>query len=256
MEQPSHPPLSALDQLAAGLLTPEKREDLAAHLSACASCSARLSEIERERAAFLASHPPAQATQKLLERQPEAAPLFGGRPWLLGLPAIAALALVLIHREAPDVVRFKGSLAVSLWVHPMRGRTFELRAQGSEDAQPEPRFEPGDELRVRMTAPSGGIAELWAVDARGEATLLKQAKPKAGAALDWPLRIDERQGPERIFVLFSASPVAESVVRGAVRAAFGAAGSLEAMKTLELGPVEVRSYWLPKAERTTPPSEP
>lgn len=251
MEQLSHPPLSALDQHAAGLLAPEQREDLAAHLSACAECRGRLAEIERDRMAFLASHPPAQATRKLLQLEQEDAPLFGGRSWLLALPAIAALALVLVYREPADTVQFKGPLAVSVWAHPVSGRSFELRAEASDQ-----RFAPGDELRVRLTVPSGGTAELWAVDVRGEASRLEVAKTKAGMALDWPMRVDESPDPDRIFVLFSTSPISETVVKGAIRASFEAAGTLEAMKTLDLGPVEVRSYWLPKREATPPPSEP
>ena len=248
MEHLSHPGLSDLEQYAAEILAPPRREELEAHLKGCPSCAARLADIASERRAFLAHHPPAAMAQALMSRD-RSAPLFGGKPWALALPAAACLALVLLHREpAPDAVRFKGAAAISVWAHPMAGRSFELRPDTVHA------FSPGDELRVRMTAAALGHAALWAVDAKGQGTRLQGAPVSPGAAIDWAVRVDGSPEADRLFVITSQTELGPERVQAAIAEAHRAAGAdLAAMKSLDLGEAIVRSYLVEKAGEIAPP---
>lgn len=244
MEQLNHPGLSELEQYAAELLAPARLAELEAHTKGCPACAARLADITSDRREFLARHPPAAMARELMSRD-RPAPLFGGKPWALALPAAACLALVLLHREpTADSVRFKGAAAISVWAHPMAGRSFELRPESVHA------FAPGDELRVRMTAAAAGHAALWAVDAQGQGTRLQETAVSPGAALDWAVRVDASPEADRLFVITSEAELGVQQVQAAIAQAHRAANAdLVAMKGLDLGAAVVRSYLVPKAQR-------
>jgi hypothetical protein len=145
----------------------------------------------------------------------------------LGLPpslAVASALLFLVSRnqEPPrrpsiDLVA-KGS--ASLELHCRRGLATFALAPGDAVA-------PGDELRFvpRATA-QGGYVQVGSIDGTGTYTPFYPADssadsvrlPPPGQPLPGSIRLDRAPGPERLFFVFSPTPIAAATVRQAAQA--------------------------------------
>ena len=87
---------------------------------------------------------------------------------------------------------------------------------------------PGDELRFRPLPvwPDARFIQIGSVDGTGRYTPFyppapgggERRVPARGQALDGSIRLDAAPGPERLFVVLSATPLSEAAVRQAAEA--------------------------------------
>ena len=207
------------------------------HLADCPRCAPRLAERAAERAAF------DDQSRALWTRIAAAAQERGqraGRSRLAGLRLTVLPALVL------------GVAAVALWVgvrHPdsrpggyvaPKGRApVEIvcrRAGAVFVLAPGDEVAPGDELRFRPLPiwSDARFIQIGSVDGTGRyahfypsaAGAPSLSLPSSGAALEGSIRLDAAPGPERLFVVLSAAPLAETAVRQVAEANAAAGGTV------------------------------
>lgn len=181
-----HPSYYALDGVRlGGPVSPP----VAAHLAACAPCSA-----------YLASGAgPAPAPDWLGRASVSARTRHRRRRRAWPALALAAAALVLVARPRPEPIRDKGGPAVSVFVK--RGEQVFL--WDGERA-----VRPGDRLRLRVGGTTYRHVSVASLPSGGAPAVLYQ-----GALGDDPLflplsfRVDERGHQERLSVIFARDPV-------------------------------------------------
>jgi hypothetical protein len=231
------------------------------HVRGCARCRTMLSELVEARAELLGPDPATAALQAArrisalaADRRAEAR-----RRWTFWLPvglapAAAALALVLsmssgsgskedplahaprdpLSAEAIEGVRIKGDLAIR--VHNKRGdQIFEVENGAQVRA--------GDRLRFSYTHPRAGFIMVFGVDDQGavfpyyQDGSLQSMPAVAGAQVMLPgsVEMDDHEGLERVFVLWSVAPLDADAVRAAVLRSFAVAGGVRGMERLSVG---------------------
>jgi hypothetical protein len=204
-----------------------------AHVQTCARCQA----IMAERAAHLARFHDGSATlwTRIAANGQERRRRRRWRRVFVQLPALVAglgaVALLIVgarpfHRSAPSsYVAPKGGAPVEIVCR--RGETSFVLAPGDEVA-------PGDSLRFRPLPvwPDARLIHIGSVDGTGRYTpfypsaagATSVAIPDRGQPLEGSITLDAAPGPERLFVVLSATPVRETDVRHVAesRAATGA----------------------------------
>jgi hypothetical protein len=223
--------ITATDELAA----------IEAHLSACALCSRRRSEIEAS---------PIQVPDREWLSQVRATPPARRRPLILagGALAVAAMAaLVLVVKpKAPAptpregagqataaagaateeaTTRTKGSaLALDLFV-----RRGDLPAEPVFSDVP---LRAGDAIRFRVRAPEDGYLAVIGLDSEGKVSRYSPAGGEAAApfkagerAVDGSVILDDAPGEEKVIALLCPDPAAAATSVAAARAALAAAGA-------------------------------
>ncbi|WP_437658469.1 DUF4384 domain-containing protein [Sorangium sp. So ce1182] len=214
-----------LDELMAGQLDAAAAQEASAHVAGCARCSARLSEIEAERASFAASAPPLR-----LERGAPAgraaAKARSPRRWLLpaaasGLAAAAAVALFL--RAAPDGreaerpgERIKGAERIGFYVK--RGGSVLPGGAGE-------RLLPGDAIQFTYSSAEARYLVILSVDGASQASVYYPSGPVAAriepgrdVLLPQSTVLDDTLGTERIYGLFCSEATAVEPLRAALAA--------------------------------------
>ncbi len=233
--------------LIADELPTENRHRLDQHLQACRSCATRLATLSTERRAFYQRYP---------ELPPPDAPAGTRWSWIRVVwrfsPAFIAGVWVLFLLQPPttDHSPFKGALTPAVSLHVERGgAVFEGR--------PEMRLKPGDRLRFDYSLPEGSaFLHIVNVDNDGRITSYYP-----GAADSLPInatehrflpgsiRLDDYRGRERIFCLFSRTPISIKQINEAVATARGQEGQpprdIEAIDALPLDAYQ-RTYFIQK----------
>ena len=179
------------------------------HVDSCRRCQATLAERAAERALFDAT---AGAVWTRIAAQGRAR---RRRRWI-ALPALVAalgaVALVIAARGHGPVDRGyvgpKGAASIEI-VCRRAGAVFALG--------PDDEVAPGDELRFtpRPVRPDARFIQIGSVDGTGRYTPFYPSVPGAvgvplppsGQALDGSIRMDDAPGPERLFVVLSATPL-------------------------------------------------
>jgi len=233
-----------LDRLVAGEITAaDELAAIEAHLSACALCSRRRSELEAA---------PAQIPDREWLDKLRTAPPARRRPLILAsgaiaLAAVAALVLVVRPRtlaptagegavDAPAAAgagateraastRIKGSaLALDLFVR-----------RGEQPAEPvfaDVPLRAGDAIRFRVRAAEGGYLTIIGLD--GDGKVSRYAPAGGGAALpfaageraiDGSVILDEAPGEEKVIALLCPDAGSAEASVAAARAALVAAGA-------------------------------
>jgi hypothetical protein len=200
----------ALDEWAAGITT---RAGTGVHLDGCAACARRLIERTEERHAFAARARPAAFADQILDR-------VGSPPrrwwlWLAGVPAMAALAALVIVLSPGPSERFKGPAATAeLYVQSPSGPRIARHDPGRA-------YAPGDALQLLYTLSRPAHLLVLDVEEGGKTEVLYRSDAVLAAGsrtrLDRSWVLDGGAPAERIFVLFSARPLEEATVRDAAR---------------------------------------
>jgi hypothetical protein len=203
----------ALDRLRLGELPTEEGERSTAHVQVCPHCRARLHEIEVVVA-------PAIDLETDAVARPQVPRTRKRRLWILGLPACAAAALVVMIGVHPGTgERSKGGgWQLGVIAQYPNGRVTSVSA-GSALA-------PGDRLRFEVAAPQDAFVSVISLDATGAVTPFV---PATGAALpvragqhrllDGAVELDGSLGPEHLLLVACPQAVAVDTVVAAARAA-------------------------------------
>jgi hypothetical protein len=201
---------------------------------ATAADRARLDELRREHAAFLASVDLDAELRAIRQRGAGA----GGtrrnatrRAWLVPAGALAAAALVLVivlRGRSPAIeadLRPKGG-SIGLSIHVATGSGSRTLATG------EP-VHPGDRIRFEVSAPRAGQVAIVGLDGAGVSTVYYPSggrtsaaiDPGAGAVLPGAVRLDATPGDERIYAVYAERPFAiDDALVAALRAGDPAPG--------------------------------
>jgi hypothetical protein len=222
-------------------LEPARSAELAAHVEVCERCASIVADISEARGLLLGADPAAasaRAARAILEtvRQRRAP-----RRWLRFLvPALlvpaAALMLLVARPSVPlsGLGNLKGHLVVETYCK--RGGTVSLATDGADYLQ-------GDRLRFAYTQDRPGFLLVFGVDDDGKVFPYYQddnlvgTRVEAGARVLLPgaVELDGHQGWERIFMVWTESPLSDSTVRSAVISALAAAnGDLRRTSVLDL----------------------
>jgi len=201
----------AFDRWLAGHAAADQRQAIEQHVARCARCSARQARLQGEREAWRARTVPAALGSS-------SKPKRVAVPAVAAALALAAAAMLIVRGSslAPDEgVRSKGPQSIGFYVK--HGDAVRRGAHGE-------RVEPGDALRFLYTSEEDGFIAVLSVDAAQRGTIYFPNEAANAAAFaaghDVPLPLstvlDDVTGPERIFGVFCASPVALEPLRRAL----------------------------------------
>ncbi len=231
----------------------ERPADVTAHVGSCVRCGALWEELSTSRALLLGADP--AETSRRAARAILAAARERRRParwWRLFVPALlvpAAAALLLVvsprwlARSGSGGVGVKGGLVVETYYK--RGNKVAVASDGQELLE-------GDRLRFAYTSDRTGYLTVFGVDDKERVfpyypeDSLAGVYAEAGARVLLPgsVELDDHQGWERVYVLWSESQLRDDAVRTAVTVAFSRAGQdIKRATTLDL-PVEQVSILL------------
>jgi hypothetical protein len=231
----------------------ERPVDLASHVGTCSRCAAIFADLENARSLLLGADPEAvsaRAARAILEtiaqRRPRRRFLRFLVPALL-VPAAAALLFVvkpaLLSPRGSGHVEAKGGFLVETYFK--RGAMVRPVSDGQD-------FLEGDRLRFAYTSARAGYLLVFAVDDQGrifpyypEATL-EGFHVQAGARIFLPdsVQLDDHQGWERIYAIWSEEQLADDVVRRSVAVGLAAVeNDIRRVTALDL-PVEQVSLLL------------
>jgi Domain of unknown function (DUF4384) len=230
----------------------ERPVELASHVKTCEQCSTVLADISSARTFLLGADPAltsARAAKAILaaaEAYNEGRKLH--RRWLRWLVPVvlvpATAALLFFIKPMSQAHRTMGQLIVETYCK--RGENVFPAVDGAD-------FLPGDRLRFAYTQDRPGFLLVFGVDDQGqvfpyypqEDSLVAMAAT-AGAKVFLPgsVELDNHKGWERVFALWSETPLTDAAVRSAVISALsGAHGDVRRTTALDL-PVEQVSLLL------------
>jgi len=232
-----HPGAHLLGRLAAGEPDAPELAAAAAHVEACPTCRARLSDLDAERRAFLALHPTPAFLATLETRRASRRSPWARLRWPLAASALAlaaaALLVVALLPAAPPETRLKSGYDLSFHV-----RSGDRVALG----QPGARLHPGDAIQLRYSAPRAAHLVVISLDGAGAVTAYYDADgralpvdPGVAVLLDGSIVLDATLGPERVIGCFSEAPLTTAAVLAAgTRALAAASGDPAAVTRLPL----------------------
>jgi hypothetical protein len=220
---------------------PARPPELVQHVGACDRCASILAEISEARALLLGADPAeasARAARVILEtaRQRETS----RRRWLRFLapvvlvPAAAALLLLAKPSMPSHGLGIKGGLIVETYCK--RADKVFLAADGDDYLE-------GDRLRFAYTQDRPGFLLVFGVDDKGQVFpyydehSLVGVPVQAGARVLLPgsVELDEHKGFERIFLVWSETPLSDAAVRSSVASSLAAAnGDVRRTSVLDL----------------------
>jgi len=206
---------------------PARPPGLAQHVGSCERCSAILADISDARAFLLGSEPSEAAVRAARIILETARQRRSPRRWLRFLAPVilvpAAAALLLFVRPSSHGDGVKGRLIVETYCK--RGDSVFDATDGGDYLQ-------GDQLRFAYTQDRPGFLLVFGVDDTGtifpyyEENRLVGVAAQAGARVFLPgsVELDGHKGWERMYVIWTDSPLADGAVRAAVASALSAAG--------------------------------
>lgn len=226
----------------------ERPAELGGHVGACDRCAAVVADIGSARAFLLGADPALsslRAARAILATAQERRPRRRWLRWLAPIALVpATAALLILARPALHGGATKGRLIVETYCK--RGETVFPATDGAD-------FLPGDRLRFAYSQDRAGFLLILGVDDQGQvfpyydredALVSGQASPGAKVFLPGSVELDEHHGWERVFVLWSESPLSDAAVRAAVTQALAMAhGDVRRATALDL-PVEQVSLLL------------
>jgi hypothetical protein len=237
-----HTPDWKVERIALGELPPEELESARAQLQSESDGAERLARIAASNEKVLEAFPASGVASQIQRRWAKAPrsraglarPSLRWVPLVVGMPAMAALALFVMERpsipavEEQEVVRIKG-LAPVLELYRKRGAQSEALRPGAV-------AHAGDVLQVRYQRAGRAFGLIVSVDGAGSVT---QHLPHDGArsvslhgsgavALEDAYELDDAPGFERFFFITASS-------------GFDAAKVLEAARALAHDPVRART---------------
>lgn len=172
----------------------------AAHAGQCDRCRADLDEALLARQRFK-QHVFPRTLAAVESRHVRRKPWHRFVPLLFAIPALAALALVVVNRpfSQVDEPTYQSKGAGSLKAFGRRGeRVFPV-----EDGA---RLTVGDQLRFEVQTDGARFVAIGSVDGSGRATLYyPSTRVDAPGLLPDSILLDATPGPERIFAVFSES---------------------------------------------------
>jgi hypothetical protein len=244
-----HLTLLDFDELDFGEIPAEERRRVEAHATRCAPCAARQSAHGALAARFRASIFPRTAAG-VAARQRD----LGHRRWALGLLLVPAIAAALLLLVRPSDQRAPGDAVRDPVIGTKGDDLFEVfarRGHGALEADdPVVRMHdgmalaPGDALRFVLFPSALEYVLIVSVDGAGQVNIYypfhgeQSARRPGPGALSVPgsIVLDGAPGPERLFVLDSARPIAARAVRQALERTAG--GGATAIRALERVPLE------------------
>lgn len=211
-----------------------KDHPVQSHLDACERCRERLVEWEQADLKFRAEVFPA-TEEKVVER------LCGSRTGFWGfltyprLAAVSAVVLAVVlavfwwhpgERES-TYIGIKGTLGLEVFCH-RAGQVFRVNAGD--------RLLPEDRIRFAVSTPGAGYLMIVSVDQRGEVSWFYPLGQVPGGRkeLEGSTILDESQGAERIFVLFSEQAFDFETVQAAVSRGLKCSGGVLKLHELPL----------------------
>jgi hypothetical protein len=229
----NHPSVLKLE---AHLLEPA-RSPIAGHLATCEHCREQLAGMQRQGDDFMRFVYP--ATVEALE--PKRSPRWTWAGFFAPVAALAAAAVVMIVQTSPAKEKagppedYTGTKGVSLLkLNVYAGLELGARALSDRDQVPANaalrfRIQPGRPCNLGIVSVDehGQVSRLFPESGNEGARLAKVEVLPGGAILDG------KPGPERIFAVCSADPLAMPQVEAAVKVAAGAsADSVRAVETI------------------------
>jgi hypothetical protein len=221
------------DALALGALSDNDAAAVRAHLDACAACRAEADADAAERDRFV---------RDVLPRSvPHARRAPMRWPWLAGIAALAAAAIVIfvaVPRDRDDAPELAMKGTVAWQVVAKRGaRTFALH-DGAVLAA-------GDQVRFVITTDRARAVTIVAIDGNGAASVYfpydgrRSAEVPVGRTeLPDSIVLDNSPGPERWFAIFTDEPIDTAPLLARLRD-LGARGAAAIRMTTRL-PIEAR----------------
>ncbi len=222
------PPSGQLEFVAAGDPAPAS---VTAHLATCETCTAYVTGLQGEHAAYTLAHPAQLVARKFARR----AQLDRARRWrwLGAFAALAVMALVgvLLLRPAESPLALKGGLGLSVYASRANAAPRPV-ASGA-------RVSPGDVLRFQFTSKQSGYLMILDLDGADHLTAFHPYRGQQAVAIhagqtyspDELIQLDASPGPERVVALFRATPFTLSDATGWLGAHHPASG----MPPLECG---------------------
>ncbi len=212
----SHLSSLILDRLALGDLGAAEEQAARAHLESCDRCRSDFATLESSRAEHAAELP--RYLRAIRARMPQTAPANRWR-WLFAamVPALAALILVIARPKPPDPeLGIKGGATLRAYLR-RDGKVLPLKDRDHA--------RPGDEMRFVVTSTGQPWLLIASVDSTGKATIYHPYAGDRSAALapdavsyevPGSIVLDDTTGPERLFALFSRSPLTAAEVKTAL----------------------------------------
>lgn len=228
---------------------PARPGEFTAHVGECQRCASILSDISESRALLLGSDPSA-ASERAARIIMETLRLRRSRRrWLRYLAPVllvpAAAALLLFVRPAPTSHSGEVKGRIIMETYCKRGGKVFPVADGGE-------VFPGDQLRFAYTQDRPGYLLVFGVDDAGtifpyyEENRLVGMPVLAGGRVFLPgaVELDAHKGWERIYSIWTESPLTDAAVRSAVASSLArAGGDVRRTEALDL-PVEQVSLLL------------
>jgi anti-sigma factor RsiW len=191
------------DRLIAGELPPEQAQQLEQHASRCARCQPLLAEMKRGYEAFDAVVPNA-VVQRVRERSSR------GRAWLrASAPLLAAASVLLVWAAWParEVgTRSKGGPKLAFYV------LHDGAVRPGTDGE---RVQPGDHIEFAYASAHDAYLAIVSIDAARKASVYYAKDGRAAplraanrAVLEQSTLLDETLGPETVYALVCAQPIA------------------------------------------------
>jgi hypothetical protein len=237
-----------------GELSGADKDRIQEHIEQCATCKARVAEIDAENARFLSEVNVASESANVLERleQPIDRPLVGAavrsfldwsmksppRPLAIALFAVllAVLPARLLLTPHEPTTREKGSAGVALEMY------VNDPAHGAQPAADGATMHAGDQIQFRYHAAGKRYVMVVSLTEQGEISPLYPDAPGSSIAvapngthvLEGSVILDEARGNERIFALFSDRPLSYDDVRSAISKHTGKETDVTRLRALDV----------------------
>ncbi len=222
-----------IDEALSGELPIQARSEIERHLAECTRCRNRWDDIEKERAQFLSNTPSFETLAAKVAHAAKPRKKTWNTPWLAGLGAAAAAAVVFMLVRQPSqpialeetkpaaqsnkqqtiTTRSKGGPHIGFFIK--RGNTINQGRSGAI-------VHPGDRLRFTYSSDTPRYLALFNLDAK-RASVYFPSGPHAervaagrDIALDFSVELDEYIGSERVFAVFCDTPFPIEPVRRAL----------------------------------------
>ena len=198
-----------LDLMQLGTLPEPERAGVEQHLQSCASCRG-LAEAARASREQFARHVLPRGLPQLRRKR-------NWIPWLALTSAMAFAALLLFVRPRPPDIGIKGAPSFAAFVR----RSGLVTSVHDGD-----HLRAGDEVRFVVVSEELPFVLVCSVDGAGKANVYFPFAGGESGAIELRTRVelpgsivlDDAPGPERVFALFSARPLATAAVSDALRA--------------------------------------
>jgi hypothetical protein len=222
MSDDAHLSSFELDSLALGALSPAAAERAEAHLRGCPRCAVDRDQLAAARARFAQVVLP-RTRERVLGRS--ATPFWRRSRWWSLVPAAALAAGLLFFFGKPGARLGPGDPDILTKGGGASAAIFGQRDGGVFAVHEGERLRAGDAIRF-VVAPGGlGYVIVGSADGAGHgtvyypsdgATASAAVAPDAKSELPGAVVLDDAPGPERVFVLFSRTPLDAAAVTAAL----------------------------------------